>query len=101
MPWMAASLSVPAPSEIVHWSGSRGLTMRQPSVVECSVPVAGRVGLLALEQDVRGARHRLDAADKHARGVARLDHPARLHGGVERRAAEAIDGGAGDTRRQA
>jgi hypothetical protein len=39
---MPASFSVLAPSEIVHRSGIRGLTSRQPSVVECSVwsPIA-------------------------------------------------------------
>ena len=40
--------------------------MRQPSVVECSVCVAGREALLGLEQHPRRARHRLHAADHDA-----------------------------------
>ena len=34
---MSASFSALSPSEIVHCSGMSGLTIRQPSVVECSV----------------------------------------------------------------
>ena len=34
---MPASFSVLSPSEIVHWSGMFGLTMRQPRVVLCIV----------------------------------------------------------------
>ena len=37
MPWSRASFSALAPSEIVQRSGMSGLTIRQPSVVECSV----------------------------------------------------------------
>ena len=37
MLWIPASFSVLSPSEIVHWSGISGLTIRQPSVVECIV----------------------------------------------------------------
>ena len=55
MPWMPASFSVLSPSEIVHCAGIRGLTMRQPSVVECSVCIAGGKRLLGLEQDPRRA----------------------------------------------
>ena len=46
---------------------SRGLTMRQPSVVECSVCVAAREALLGLEQHPRRAAHRLHAADHDER----------------------------------
>ena len=35
-PWIVASFSALSPSEIVHCSGIAGLTIRQPSVVECS-----------------------------------------------------------------
>ena len=43
-----------------------------------------------------GARlHRLGAADEQARRVAGLDDPAGLHRGVQRRAAQAVDGRAG------
>src|SRR5580700_11933967 len=37
MEYFAASNSAPSPSEIVHSLGMRGLTIRQPSVVEKSV----------------------------------------------------------------
>ncbi len=47
IPYFSASCSVLSPRETVHCSGMFGLTMRQPSVVECSVswpagkPLAG------------------------------------------------------------
>ena len=65
--------------------------MRQPSVVECSAPSAGGKALLGLEHHPGRARHRLDAAGERQRRVAGLDHAARLHRGVQRRAAEPVD----------
>ena len=90
-----------SPSEIVHCSGISGLTMRQPSVVECSVCGPAGKPFSGLSSDPRRAAHRLDAADEHEVGVAGLDRAAGLHRGVEARAAEAVDGAAGDARRQA
>ena len=58
----SASFSALSPSEIVHCSGICGLTIRQPSVVECSVSWPRREALLGLEQHPRRAAHRLDAA---------------------------------------
>ena len=54
--------------------------------------VPARIRPLGLEQHPRRAAHRLDAADQHQRRVAGLDRPARLHRGVEARAAQAVDG---------
>ena len=79
-----ASFSVLSPSEIVHCSGISGLTMRQPSVVECSVCVRRarkpRSGL----SSTHGARL-IDSTPPTSTsdGVAGLDRAAGLHRGVE------------------
>src|SRR5665213_1657775 len=70
---MPASFSALAPSEIVHCSGIRGLTMRQPRVVEYSVSwPAGyaREGL----SSTHGAR----LIDSTPPATARLTSPQRI-----------------------
>ena len=90
-----------APSEIVHCSGISGLTIRQPSVVECSCLVARgkpRSGL----SSTHGARL-IDSTppattiDASPASIARAGLDRRL----EARAAQAVDRRAGDGGRQA
>src|SRR3954470_20754935 len=108
---MPASFSADSPSEIVHSSGISGLTIRQPSVLECSVswlrgnPFSGlsRIhgGRLTDSNTPPSTATKLPPAAEHGRGAAHPDHAARLHRGIEARAAQAVDGAAGHGRRQA
>ena len=48
MPYLSARISAPSPSQTVHSSGISGLTIRQPSVVECIVSLVRGNGLSGL-----------------------------------------------------
>ena len=75
--------------------------MRQPSVVECSVSCPRGTRCSGLSS-THGARL-IDSTPPTSTsdGVAGLDRAARLHRGVEARAAQAVDGGGRHARRQA
>jgi hypothetical protein len=62
--------------------------------------VPARIRALGLEQHPRRPRHRLHAAHQHQVGVAGLHGPARLHRGIQRGAAQPVDGVGGHAGRQ-
>ena len=101
MPRASASCSLHSPSDAVNSSGIRGLTSRQPERGRHQRLVTGRKRLRGLRQHPRRTRHGLDPARHDHGGIAGLDHPRRVHRGLQAAPAQPVHGDARHRDRQA